>query len=210
MLAGLNTVDSFWRRTRRIGNQGAKSALRYRSLTMSSHQALLKAVAVSVILYSALVGQEADVEWTRFVEPVYPQMARIAHISGEVWLQAEIDPSGNIVNVRPLSGHPILIAAASDSLRQAKVRCRNCENRNMVFNVRYLFKIDDSARSNPCFDPAGNAQPCGNEDSVQSKRTHSQSKASPSSFTGLESQRTPAPDVMAPPIYQRSLSALRP
>jgi protein TonB len=52
------------------------------------------------------------------VDPQYPQMARIAHVQGDVILQATISKSGAIENLRAVSGHPILIQAAMDAVRQ--------------------------------------------------------------------------------------------
>lgn len=56
------------------------------------------------------------------VTPTYPQMARIAHIQGDVLLQATISKSGVIENLRGVSGHPILIQAAMDAVKQWKYK----------------------------------------------------------------------------------------
>jgi len=54
--------------------------------------------------------------------PSYPQMAKIAHIQGDVVLQATISKNGTIENLRAVSGHPILIQAALDAVRQWKYK----------------------------------------------------------------------------------------
>jgi protein TonB len=59
---------------------------------------------------------------THYVEPTYPQMARIAHIQGDVTLQATISKNGVIENLRAVQGHPILIQAALDAVRQWKYK----------------------------------------------------------------------------------------
>jgi protein TonB len=46
------------------------------------------------------------------VAPVYPEIARIARVSGTVVLDCTIDPAGNVVDVRVLSGNPLLAPAA--------------------------------------------------------------------------------------------------
>ena len=56
------------------------------------------------------------------VQPTYPQMARIAHIQGDVILQAVISKSGIIENLRAVQGHPILIQAAMDAVKQWKYK----------------------------------------------------------------------------------------
>lgn len=46
----------------------------------------------------------------------YPQMARVAHIEGDVKLELAIDtPTGRVLSVVPVSGHPILRAAVTDA-----------------------------------------------------------------------------------------------
>ncbi len=56
------------------------------------------------------------------VTPPYPQMARIAHIQGDVLLQATISKTGVIENLRAVQGHPILIQAAMDAVKQWKYK----------------------------------------------------------------------------------------
>jgi protein TonB len=56
------------------------------------------------------------------VQPTYPQMARIAHIQGDVILQATISKTGAIENLRGVQGHPILIQAAMDAVKQWKYK----------------------------------------------------------------------------------------
>jgi len=63
-----------------------------------------------------------DGQILRRVEPTYPQMAKIAHIQGDVVLQATISKTGAIENLRAISGHPILIQAALDAVRQWKYK----------------------------------------------------------------------------------------
>jgi protein TonB len=52
------------------------------------------------------------------VEPQYPQMAKVAHVQGDVVLQALIAKNGSIENLRAVSGHPILIQAAMEAVKQ--------------------------------------------------------------------------------------------
>jgi periplasmic protein TonB len=56
------------------------------------------------------------------VTPQYPQMARIAHIQGDVLLQATISKAGVIENLHAMQGHPILIQAAMDAVKQWKYK----------------------------------------------------------------------------------------
>ena len=55
-------------------------------------------------------------------QPVYPHMAQIAGVQGDVVLQAMIDREGNIVQLQAVSGHPMLVPAALDAVRQWRYR----------------------------------------------------------------------------------------
>jgi protein TonB len=56
------------------------------------------------------------------VDPAYPTLARQAHIQGEVVLRVFISQSGNIENLRVVSGHPFLTKAAIDAVQQWRFR----------------------------------------------------------------------------------------
>lgn len=59
--------------------------------------------------------QGPGVKWVR---PVYPAVARAAQIQGRVVLKVTISPDGEVEKVDLLSGHPILVAAAIDAVKQ--------------------------------------------------------------------------------------------
>jgi len=52
--------------------------------------------------------------------PNYPALARQARIEGTVVIDAVIDVSGNVVEAKVVSGHPLLLAAALEAVRQWK------------------------------------------------------------------------------------------
>jgi protein TonB len=52
------------------------------------------------------------------VDPVYPQAARSIGISGGVVLDAHIDETGRVKELRAVSGDPELVSAALDAVRQ--------------------------------------------------------------------------------------------
>ena len=58
----------------------------------------------------------------RKVLPAYPPLARSARIQGPVVLQAVISKQGIIENLRVLSGHPMLVPAAIEAVRQWRYR----------------------------------------------------------------------------------------
>jgi TonB family protein len=55
---------------------------------------------------------------TSKVEPNYPQMARIAHIQGDVTIRVLIDKEGHVAKLKAVGGHPILIQSAMDAVKQ--------------------------------------------------------------------------------------------
>jgi protein TonB len=60
--------------------------------------------------------QEAKI--IRRVIPVYPSLARSARVQGTVKLQGVISTDGRIERLQVISGHPLLVQAAVDAVRQ--------------------------------------------------------------------------------------------
>jgi periplasmic protein TonB len=56
------------------------------------------------------------------IQPPYPPLARQARIQGTVVLQAEISKTGDIQNLRLISGHPMLAPAAIEAVKQWKYK----------------------------------------------------------------------------------------
>ena len=52
------------------------------------------------------------------VSPVYPKLAKQAHIQGTVKLAALIDEDGVVARLKLISGHPLLVKAAFDAAKQ--------------------------------------------------------------------------------------------
>jgi len=56
------------------------------------------------------------------VQPNYPPLARQTRISGTVRLHAIISKTGSVESLEVMSGHPLLVQAALDAVRQWKYR----------------------------------------------------------------------------------------
>jgi len=54
------------------------------------------------------------------VAPIYPPLARQAHIQGAVVLKVRISKSGDVENLQLYSGHPMLAPAAIEAVKQWK------------------------------------------------------------------------------------------
>jgi periplasmic protein TonB len=61
-------------------------------------------------------------ERVAYVAPVYPPIAQAAGVGGVVILDCTIAPDGRVVDVRVLSGHPLLNEAALAAVRQWRYR----------------------------------------------------------------------------------------
>jgi periplasmic protein TonB len=56
------------------------------------------------------------------VQPGYPRDAKKARINGPVVMQASIGTNGDVIDLRLVSGHPLLAPAAMDAVKQWKYR----------------------------------------------------------------------------------------
>jgi protein TonB len=54
------------------------------------------------------------------VLPTYPVLARETHVQGQVRIDAVLDEQGNVIEMKVVSGHPLLYQAALDALKQWK------------------------------------------------------------------------------------------
>lgn len=53
-------------------------------------------------------------------KPAYPQIAKSANVSGSVAVQVTVDERGRVISAQPISGHPLLKAAAANAASQSK------------------------------------------------------------------------------------------
>jgi TonB family protein len=67
-----------------------------------------------------LGGQTKAPELLVSSAPIYPTMARQAHVEGQVTIEAVIDTNGKLTTMTVISGPPLLQQAAIDSLRTWK------------------------------------------------------------------------------------------
>jgi TonB family protein len=63
-------------------------------------------------------GNVMDAKKTNNVLPVYPQIAKTAHVQGTVLLHAIIGKDGSVEELQFISGPPLLMRAAMDAVRQ--------------------------------------------------------------------------------------------
>jgi periplasmic protein TonB len=112
-IAGNGVVDSV--QSGRTDGQGGVIS----SIVSSAPMADLKIVTPRLVRVSQ--GVTAGL-LTRKVQPTYPPLARQARIQGVVVLQAEISKDGAIQNLFLISGHPMLVPAAIEAVKQWRYR----------------------------------------------------------------------------------------
>jgi TonB family protein len=87
---------------------------------------LLQAAALAAIVALALPARAGDDRAVKSrVPPVYPEIAKRMHITGEVRLIATVDAQGKVKDVKPVSGNHMLELAAEDAVRQWKFATGN-------------------------------------------------------------------------------------
>jgi periplasmic protein TonB len=79
----------------------------------------------------------------RYVEAEYPQIARVARITGSVQLRAIIGKDGTIKELEATSGHPILVKSAIEAVKQWQYRpyLLNGEAVEVETNITVSFNI---------------------------------------------------------------------
>lgn len=82
------------------------------------------------------VSQMMEGNLIRRVQPAYPPQARSARIQGQVVLAAVISKEGMIENLRVLEGHPLLVRAALDAVRQWRYRPYRLNNEPVEVETR--------------------------------------------------------------------------
>ena len=90
----------------------------------------------------------SKIRWTHFRAPVFPTQASNSGLQGTVVFVFDFNPD-NHTPIRTLSGHPILVRAAMESLRQSELRCVNCDETVHTARIEYVFKRADPACDNP-------------------------------------------------------------
>lgn len=74
------------------------------------------------------------------VTPVYPELARRMNVSGKVKIEVIITPDGRVKSMRAIGGHPLLVRACEDALKDWKFAAAAEESTQ-------LFEFDFSANN---------------------------------------------------------------
>ena len=86
---------------------------------------------------------EPQVSISKLAPPIYPNLARLARVSGSVKLQLSIRPDGAVESVSVISGHPMLNPVALESARQTQYECGNCSD-STSYVMTYNFELGET------------------------------------------------------------------
>jgi protein TonB len=90
--------------------------------------------------------QASDLILIRQVSPVYPPLARQAHIQGSVVLDADISKDGAIETLKAISGHPLLIPAAVDAVKQWRYKPYVLKGEPVAVNIQIIVEFNFSSK----------------------------------------------------------------
>jgi TonB family protein len=83
--------------------------------------ACCKTAALALLLALTLPARASDDRAVKQrVPPVYPELAKRMKITGEVTVQATVDPDGKVTDAKAISGSKTLVLAAEDAVRKWK------------------------------------------------------------------------------------------
>ena len=114
---------------------------------------ILPILLISVSTYaqapqSALSGSP-DLHIVRQTAPVYPPIAKAAHVSGEVKLHIEIGIDGRVTGAKVVSGPPMLVGSAQDCVKQWLYQPVLIDGKPVQTSTTVTVKFDLPAPINP-------------------------------------------------------------
>jgi TonB family protein len=110
------------------------------SMTTGRHWRHIRALACALaLIFSYVYGQDSPATARaviRKVQPQYPALAQRMSIKGIVKLEVVVEPDGNVKSLNTKGGHPLLVQAAQDAIRQWKWQSASHETLESV-EVRF-------------------------------------------------------------------------
>lgn len=89
------------------------------------HPVLGVVAAGALLLGSAVAGQQGTTDESKRkvkskITPVYPELARRMNVTGKVKIEVVITPDGRVRSTRVIGGHPLLVQACQDAIKEWK------------------------------------------------------------------------------------------
>lgn len=97
---------------------------------------VLASTALVLLFGTAGFGQSSADEGKRKVKtkvaPTYPELARRMNVTGKVKIEVIITPDGRVKSTRALGGHPLLVQACLDAVKEWKFSAASEESTQVV------------------------------------------------------------------------------
>jgi TonB family protein len=95
------------------------------SIRSSRMQKALAGAALAGLLGTCSFGQSGTAEEGKRkvktkVAPVYPELAKRMNVTGKVKIEIVINPDGRVKSTRAVGGHPLLVQACMDAVKEWK------------------------------------------------------------------------------------------
>ena len=86
---------------------------------------LTAAAAAALFTTGFVLAQQASVDESKRkvktrVQPSYPELAKRMNVSGKVKIEVIITPDGKVRSTRVIGGHPLLVQACQDAVKDWK------------------------------------------------------------------------------------------
>jgi TonB family protein len=86
---------------------------------------VLAATAVFVFSGASVFGQSGTTDETKRkvkskTAPLYPELAKRMNVGGKVKIEVVISPDGHVKTTRVVGGHPLLVQACQDAVKEWK------------------------------------------------------------------------------------------
>jgi TonB family protein len=85
---------------------------------------VLMGLALTSVLGTSALAQSVSEEGKRKVKtkvaPAYPELAKRMNVTGRVKIEVIITPDGRVKSTRALGGHPLLVQACVDAVKEWK------------------------------------------------------------------------------------------
>jgi TonB family protein len=82
--------------------------------------------------------RQQQVVISKLSPPIYPPLARVARVTGDVEVELRIRPDGAVESADVVRGHPLLKEAALDSAKKSEFQCHDCKE-IATYSISYTF-----------------------------------------------------------------------
>ena len=131
---------------------GSRRAIRTKLLYMSRFPFFVFALAIVLCCVATTLSAQmtngsdtaqSSVVLSSLSPPIYPPLARQAHIWGDVNLTLRIRQDGSVESTALVSGHAMLKQAALDSAQKSEFECHGCSEALTSYSLVYTFKFTE-------------------------------------------------------------------